>query len=98
MPVVLIARWEGDVEALKRAYDKAHRQIMQSGGARGELRHHCAVDEGALYIIGVWESADDVRSRFASSEFEETLTSAGFPSPNDADLTILQLHAIEPPL
>lgn len=96
--VLLIARWDGDVAALTRAYDEAHRLIMERGGPSGELRHHCAIGEGALFIVGVWESEEHVRRRFASSEFEQLLTSAGFPSPMSAELTILPLHAIEPPL
>jgi hypothetical protein len=95
---VLIARWNGDVESLKKAYDIAHRLIMDRGGPKGELRHHCAIADEALYIIGVWESEEVVRTRFASEEFEELLTSVGFPSPKSADITILQLHSIEPPL
>lgn len=98
MPVVLIARWDGEVESLKAAYDRAHRLIMERGGPPGELRHHCAIGDGALYIIGVWESEGALRRRFASSEFEEALTSTGFPSSRDADITILDLHATEPPL
>jgi hypothetical protein len=96
--VVLIARWVGDVPALKEAYDKAHQMIMGRGGPSGELRHHCALGDDALYIIGVWESEERVRTRFASKEFEEVLASAGFPAPKDADITILELHATEPPL
>jgi hypothetical protein len=98
MAVVLIARWKGDVESLKKGYDKAHQLIMERGGPKGELRHHCAIGDEALYIIGVWESEETVRTRFASREFEELLTSVGFPSPKTADLTVLQLHSIEPPL
>ncbi len=98
MPVVLIARWEGDVDRLTQAYDEAHRLIMERGGASGELRHHCATGDGALYIIGVWESEEVVRERFVSDQFEELLTSVGFPSPKNADIRILQLHATEPPL
>jgi hypothetical protein len=66
--------------------------------ARGELRHHCAIGEGALYIIGVWESEERVRTRWASEEFEDVLTSVGFPSPKTAEITVLELHATEPPL
>ena len=73
------------------------RQSDQSG-APGELRHHCALDEDALYLIGVWESEELLRVRWASPEFEATLTSVGFPSPKTAELTILRLHAVEPPL
>ncbi len=98
MHVMLIARFDGDVERLKRAYDDAHRLIMERGGPPGELRHHCAFDENALYIIGVWESEEHVRARWASKEFQETLTSVGFPRPKTAELTILNLHATEPPL
>ena len=98
MAVVLIARWDGDVASLKLAYDKAHKLVMESGGPPGELRHHCALGDGALYVIGVWESAELIRTRFASREFEEALTSVGFPSPKEADISILELHAIEPPL
>lgn len=100
MAVMLIARFEGDVDSLSAAYDRAHATIMSRGGATGagELRHHCAIGEGALYIIGVWESETLLRKRWASEEFEQVLTSAGFPSPRTAEITILQLHAIEPPL
>jgi ketosteroid isomerase-like protein len=96
--VVLIARFAGDVEQLTKAYDDAHRIIMERGGAAGELRHHCALGDDALYLIGVWESEGQLRRRFASAEFEQTLTSVGFPSPQAAELTVLHLHAIEPPL
>lgn len=97
---MLIARFDGDVARLTDAYDKAHALIMSRGGATGvgELRHHCATEPGALYIIGVWESEQRIRARWGSDEFEQLLTSVGFPSPKTAELTILQLHAIEPPL
>ena len=100
MAVMLIARFDGDVKQLTQAYDRAHALIGSRGGATrvGELRHHCAIGEGALFIIGVWESEEHIRSRWASEEFEDLLTSVGFPSPRTADITVLQLHAIEPPL
>ena len=100
MAVMLIARFEGNVRELIEGYDRAHALIMSRGGATrvGELRHHCATDEGALYIIGVWESEEHVRTRWASQEFEDTLTSVGFPAPRTAELTILDLYATEPPL
>jgi len=73
---------------------------MSRGGATsfGELRHHCAVGNGALFIVGVWESAEQIRRRWWSVELEEVLLSVGFPSPKSADVTILDLHAVEPPL
>jgi hypothetical protein len=100
MAVVLIARFDGDIERLTEAYDRAHAQIMSRGGATsvGELRHHCALEDNALYIIGVWESEERMRSRWSSPEFESALTSVGFPSPKSAEITVLRLHATEPPL
>jgi hypothetical protein len=100
MAVMLIARFDGDVDELRRAYDRAHALIMERGGAAGvgELRHHCAIGDEALYIIGVWESEERVRTRWASDEFDEVLTSVGFPSPKTAEITILELHVTEPPL
>jgi hypothetical protein len=100
MPAMLIARFEGDAQELTAAYDRAHALIMSRGGAvpSGELRHHCATDDDGIYIIGVWESEAAIRRRWSSQEFKDTLTSVGFPSPADAEMTILQLHAIEPPL
>jgi hypothetical protein len=100
MAVVLIARFDGDVDELAAAYDRAHALIMSSGGAvpSGELRHHCATSDDALFIIGVWVSEEHVRRRWASDEFRDALTSCGFPPPEAADLTILDLHATEPPL
>ena len=52
--VMLIARFDGDVDQLRQAYDRAHALIMSRGSATGvgELRHHCAIGEGALYLIG----------------------------------------------
>ncbi len=98
MAIVLMAKFTGDVTQLTRAYDEAHRTIMERGGAPGELRHNCAISDDALWLIGVWESEEQLRARFDSPEFEETLRSAGFPSPKTAEITILRLHAIEPPL
>jgi hypothetical protein len=99
LPVMLIARFDGDVQALTAAYDRAHDLIMSRGGAVpvGELRHHCATSDGSLYIIGVWESEETVRTRWASAQFKDTLASVGFPS-TPTQMTILNLHAIEPPL
>ena len=98
--VMLIARFDGDIERLTEAYDRGHAQIMSRGGATsfGELRHHCALGDDALYIIGVWDSEERMRSRWSSPELESVLTSVGFPSPKSADITVLQLHATEPPL
>lgn len=98
MAVMLVARFDGDVERLTAAYDEAHRLIMESGGPPGEIRHHCATGDGALYIIGVWESEAVLRDRIEGTALEEVLTSVGFPSFRRADITILQLHATEPPL
>lgn len=96
---MLIARFEGDVNDLMAAYDKAHDLIMRRGGAVpvGELRHHCATSDDSLYIIGARDSEEAVRSRWSSAEFGDLLTSAGFP-PTPTDFTVLSLHAIEPPL
>lgn len=100
MAMMLVARFEGDVGELTAAYDRAHALIMSRGGAvrSGELRHYCATSNDALYIIGVWESEDHFRARWSSASFVESLTSVGFPPPDAADITILELHATEPPL
>jgi hypothetical protein len=96
--VVLIARFAGDVDQLTAAYDRAHQMIMDRSGPPGELRHHCAVGEDALHLVGVWESEQSLRSRFASDAFRRMLAEAGFPPMESADLMILRLHAVEPPL
>jgi len=96
--VLLIARFPGDVDELTAAYDRAHRLIMDAGGAPGELRHHCAVGDDALYLVGVWESEERFRTRFRSDVFHQTLEESGFPPMDEAELTVLRLHAIEPPL
>ena len=100
MVAMLIAKFSGDVRELTAAYDRAHALIMSRGGAvpSGELRHHCATDDQSLYIIGVWESEAHIRRRWSSDEFKDTLSSVGFPAPDQAEITILHLHAIEPPL
>jgi hypothetical protein len=95
---LLIARFRGDVDELLRAYDRAHRRIMDAGGPPGELRHHCAVDDDSLYLVGLWESEEVLRSRFASEAFRGALAEAGFPPMEDAEITVLRVHAVEPPL
>ncbi len=100
MAALLIARFDGDINELTQAYDRGHALIMSRGGATsfGELQHHCAVGNGALFIVGVWESAEQIRRRWWSVELEEVLLSVGFPAPKTANVTILDLHAVEPPL
>ena len=98
MPALLITRFRGEVEKLTRAYDRAHRAIMDAGGPPGELRHHCAVGDDSLYIVGVWESEDAMRTRFASEQMRDALAHAGFPTMDQAEITVLRLHAIEPPI
>ena len=99
MPALLIARFAGDPGLLRAAYDRAHRHLMsQPGPPTGELRHHCAIGDDALYLVGVWQSEAHIRARFASPGFTDLLDSVGFPRPSRADLTILRLHATEPPL
>lgn len=98
-PAVLVARFAGDPMALLAAYDRAHELIRQAPGPPiGELRHHCAVDDHALYVIGVWRSEAHITARFADPAFADLLRSGGFPSPDTAELTILRLHCAEPPL
>lgn len=99
MRAMLIAKFVGDVTELKRTYDIGHAAIMERGGAMqfGELRHFCAVSDDALYIIGVWESADHIRRRWADEQFRANLTAVGFPS-EPTEMTILDLHQTEPPL
>ena len=98
MSILLIARFRGDVEELTRAYDRAHREIMDAGGPPGELRHHCALGDDSLYIVGVWESEEAMRTRFASQEMRYALVRAGFPPMDSAEMQVLDLHAVEPPL
>ena len=97
-PVLLIARFRGDVEDLTRAYDRAHQSIMDAGGPPGELRHHCAVSADSLYIVGLWESEERLKTRFASGEMQGALERTGFPAMSQAEQTILQVHAVEPPI
>jgi hypothetical protein len=99
MAAILIAKFVGDVAELKASYDRAHSLIEERGGGVpiGELRHHCATNDDALYIIGVWESADHIRKRWASDEMRSLLENVGFPT-EPTEKTILDLHAIQPPL
>ena len=98
MHALLIARFRGQVDDLLRAYDRAHRAVIDAGGPPGELRHHCAVDDDSLYLVGLWESEDAIRERFASEAFQTTLSGAGFPAMEEAEITVLRVHAVEPPL
>ena len=39
-----------------------------------------------------------MRTRFASREMRDALAGAGFPAMDQAEITVLNLHAVEPPL
>lgn len=98
-PAVLIARFGGDPATLRAAYDRAHALILrQPGPPIGELRHHCALGQDGLYVIGVWESEAHITARFADPGFDRLLRSVGFPPPSEAERTVLRLHLAEPPL
>jgi len=98
--VLLIARFSGDVAELTRAYDRAHAMIMAAGGAEqfGELRHHCATSQDALYIVGVWQSEEHVWTRWQSPEFEERLVSVGFRRPRPRTSPSWTFAPSNPPL
>src|SRR5260370_17655686 len=100
MAAVLIARFDGDINELTQAYDRGHALIMSRGGATsfGELRHHCAIGDGPLFIVGVWESAEQIRRRWWSYQLEEALLSFGFPPPKNGYITFLDPHTLDPPL
>ena len=101
---MLIQRFEGDVQEFTAAHDRVHALIMSRGGAvpsaptaegalggavpSGELRHHCATDTDSFHI-GVWESEHHALRRWSGEEFRDTLTSVGFPSPDQAEMTVL---------
>lgn len=99
MTALLIARFPGDPDRLRAAYDRAHDLILASPEPPiGELRHHCGLGDDALYIVGVWQSEAHVANRFADPSFHRLLRRAGFPTPDAAERTVLRLHAVLPPL
>ncbi|HET7486676.1 MAG TPA: hypothetical protein VFJ85_02020 [Acidimicrobiales bacterium] len=96
---LLIARFPGDPDRLRTAYDRAHEQILaRPGPPIGELRHFCALGDDALSIVGVWRSEAHITARFSDPAFHQVLRSARFPTPDAADITILQLHLAHPSL
>src|SRR5688500_20235963 len=98
MRALMIARFHGDVDELTRAYDRAHRVIMQAGGAPGELRHHCGVGEDALALVGVWESEEIRRTRFGTGAIRRALSKDAIPSIDDAEMTVVRPPAVAPQL
>ena len=49
-------------------------------------------------VVHYFRSIDAASGNVTRDEFEEVLTSVGFPSPKTAAITILELHATDPPL
>ncbi|MDQ0864727.1 hypothetical protein QF036_002308 [Arthrobacter globiformis] len=83
---LLIARFRGDVEELTRAYDRAHKVIMEAGGPPGELRHHCAVER---YISSGYGSP---RS-FSGPASPATTSKESSPKPGFLPQTTLRLRS-----
>ncbi len=99
MTAMLIARFPGDPDKLGAAYDRAHQLIaLQPGPPIGELRHHCAIGDDALYIVGLWRSEAHITARFTDLAFQRLLRAAAFPTPDAAEITVLHLHATTPPI
>jgi hypothetical protein len=101
MAVLMIAKFSGDPKQLKSAYDAADAALLAQTGSSvppGVFRHTCAVSGDALYIVDVWESEEAARSIVESDQFDEVLRSAGFPSPKEAEIEFLDVHAVQPPL
>ena len=48
--------------------------------------------------LWVWESEELMRTRFSSDGMRRALAEAGFPPMDTAEITVLRLHAVEPPL
>jgi hypothetical protein len=97
MSVLLIAKFPGDPDALKTAYDKADAELESKLGTRmppGSLHHVSAVAPDGLYIVDVWESEESLRGMLQSPAFMETLKAAGFPGPDEADIQIVPIHAV----
>lgn len=69
---------------------------MAAAGPPGELRDHRAVGEDSLYIVGVWESDEAMRTRFASQQMRDALARAGLPPMDEAEIRLLRVHAVEP--
>jgi hypothetical protein len=44
-------------------------------------------------VVDVWESEETLREMLQAPEFVDTLMAAGFPSPEDADIQIVPVHA-----
>src|SRR5262245_60049222 len=101
MPVLMIAKFSGDPIKLAHAYDQASGDLERHTGSAlppGAIRHTCAVGGDALYVVDIWESAEALSAMIESEQFEDLLTGAGFPSPREADIKVLELHAAVPPL
>ena len=97
MAVLMIAKFHGDPEALKIAYDKADGQLASKLGTRmppGSLHHVSAVAPDGLYIVDVWESEETLQGMLGSPAFTETLADAGFPGPDQAEIQVLPVHAV----
>jgi hypothetical protein len=58
----------------------------------------CLLAIGQRRVRAPVRGAEHARTRWSSDGLEKALAEGGFPSPKSADLTILELHAVEPPL
>lgn len=95
MPVMMIAKFKGDPEQLTHAYDVADAELEKAMGTRmppGALHHVSAPAADGLYIVDVWESEQALRGMLESPEFGATLSKAGFPPADQAEIQILPVH------
>ena len=96
MAVLLIAKFPGDPEVLKKAYDQADSDLAAKFGTRmppGSLHHVGASAPDGFYVVDVWESEAALRGMLESPAFTETIIAAGFP-PEQAEIQVLPVHAV----
>lgn len=96
MAVVVVAKFKGDPKQLTKAYDDVDAALVEQTGSNvppGVISHLCGVGAAALFVIDVWESEAAFRGMIENDQFEKALVGAGFPSPAEAEIEVLDLHA-----
>ena len=100
MAAILIAKFVGVMSTSSGPPTTVHTHSSWSAAARCRLANSDTTAPqamSALYIIGVWESAEHIRQRWASDEMRAVLEGTGFPT-EPTERRILDLHQMEPPL
>jgi quinol monooxygenase YgiN len=91
MSVLIVAKFQGDTEAFRRALtERADEFVKIADSARevGAIHHRFGIGEGVVMVVDEWQSAEQFQRFFSDPSLQEFISTVGAaPAPPDVTVT-----------